>query len=447
MKKYFKKFKIRVFIQVLLICINIFLGIFLYFLYQNFLMVGISLIILLSLVYYHVKYMDQTNRNFKRFLEAINYSDFSQSFTDKNLGKSFSELSQAFTQVVEKFQKARADKEKSFRYMNTIVQYINNGLISFDQEGNVDFINRAAKKILNISFLKNIQSFKTKNPSLYQLMEKIRHGEKLVKKISINNDTKQMAFSGFEFKVGDKNLKLLSIQDIHNLLEDKELEAWQKLIRVLTHEIMNSLTPISSLSSTTFDLIQEIEVQDDKLKEKLLDIKDALNTIHKRSEGLTDFVKAYRSLTLIPKPEFQIISVSTLFSRVYKILKPKLQKQGISFEKIIDPKSLEISADPSLMEQVLINLLLNSIHALKEIRKPKIELKCFLGDSGKVVIQVIDNGSGILEKNLGKIFVPFYSTKKSSGIGLSFCKQIMKLHNGQIKVASTQNSITFSLYF
>ncbi len=447
MKKYFKKFKIRVFIQVLLICINIFLGIFLYFLYQNFLMVGISLIILLSLVYYHVKYMDQTNRNFKRFLEAINYSDFSQSFTDKNLGKSFSELSQAFTQVVEKFQKARADKEKSFRYMNTIVQYINNGLISFDQEGNVDFINRAAKKILKISFLKNIQSFKTKNPSLYQLMEKIRHGEKLVKKISINNDTKQMAFSGFEFKVGDKNLKLLSIQDIHNLLEDKELEAWQKLIRVLTHEIMNSLTPISSLSSTTFDLIQEIEVQDDKLKEKLLDIKDALNTIHKRSEGLTDFVKAYRSLTLIPKPEFQIISVSTLFSRVYKILKPKLQKQGISFEKIIDPKSLEISADPSLMEQVLINLLLNSIHALKEIRKPKIELKCFLGDSGKVVIQVIDNGSGILEKNLGKIFVPFYSTKKSSGIGLSFCKQIMKLHNGQIKVASTQNSITFSLYF
>ena len=210
---------------------------------------------------------------------------------------------------------------------------------------------------------------------------------------------------------------------------------------------MNSLTPISSLSSTTFDLIQEIEVQDDPLKEKLLDIKDALNTIHKRSEGLTDFVKAYRSMTLIPKPEFQIISVSSLFSRVHKILKPKLQEQGISFERIIDPESLEISADPSLMEQVLINLLLNSIYALKEIRKPKIELKCFLGDSGKVVIQVIDNGSGILEKNLGKIFVPFYSTKKSSGIGLSFCKQIMKLHNGQIKVASTQNSITFSLYF
>ncbi len=446
MKRYFKKFKIRVFIQVLLICINIFLGIFLYILYKNFLIVGICLILLLSLVYHHVKYIDLTNRNFKRFLEAINYSDFSQSFTDKNLGKSFSELSQAFTQVVEKFQKARAEKEKSFRYMNTIVQYINNGLISFDQEGNVDFINRAAKKILNISFLKNIQSFKTKNPTLYQLMKKIRHGEKVVKKISISNDTKQMAFSGFEFKVGDKNLKLLSIQDIHNLLEDKELEAWQKLIRVLTHEIMNSLTPISSLSSTTFDLIKEIEGQDDQIKEKLLDIKDALNTIHKRSEGLTDFVKAYRSMTLIPKPEFQIVSVSNLFSRVYKILKPKLQKQGILFEKITDPESLEISADPSLMEQVLINLLLNSIHALKEIQKPKIELKCFLGDSGKVVIQVIDNGSGILEKNLGKIFVPFYSTKKSSGIGLSFCKQIMKLHNGQIKVASTQSSVTFSLY-
>jgi len=391
--------------------------------------------------------MDQTNRNFKRFLEAINYSDFSQSFTDKNLGKSFSELSQAFTQVVEKFQKTRVEKEKSYRYLNTIVQYINNGLISFDQEGNVDFINRSAKKILKIRFLKNIQSFKNKNPALYQLMKKIRHGEKIVKKISINNDAKQMAISGFEFKVGNKNLKLLSIQDIHNLLEDKEIEAWQKLIRVLTHEIMNSLTPISSLSSTTFNLVKDIEVKDDQLKGKLLDIKDAVNTIYKRSEGLTDFVKAYRSLTLIPKPEFQIISVSSLFSRVYKILEPKLQKQGILFEKIIDPESLEISADPSLIEQVLINLIINSVHALKDTKKPIIKINSFLNDSGKVVIQVNDNGSGILDQNKGKIFVPFYSTKKSSGIGLSFCKQIMKLHNSQIKVSTSEDFTTFSLYF
>jgi len=388
--------------------------------------------------------MDQTNRNFKRFLEAINYSDFSQSFTDKNLGKSFSELSQAFTQVVEKFQKTRVEKEKSYRYLNTIVQYINNGLISFDQEGNVDFINRSAKKILKIRFLKNIQSFKNKNPALYQLMKKIRHGEKIVKKISINNDAKQMAISGFEFKVGNKNLKLLSIQDIHNLLEDKEIEAWQKLIRVLTHEIMNSLTPISSLSSTTFNLVKDIEVKDDQLKGKLLDIKDAVNTIYKRSEGLTDFVKAYRSLTLIPKPEFQIISVSSLFSRVYKILEPKLQKQGILFEKIIDPESLEISADPSLIEQVLINLIINSVHALKDTKKPIIKINSFLNDSGKVVIQVNDNGSGILDQNKGKIFVPFYSTKKSSGIGLSFCKQIMKLHNSQIKVSTSEDFTTFS---
>jgi len=447
MKRYFKNFKIRVFIHVLLICINIFLGVLLYFSYKNFFIVGICLISLLLLVYHHVKYMDQTNRNFKRFLEAINYSDFSQSFTDKNLGKSFSELSQAFTQVVEKFQKARAEKEKSYRYLNTIVQYINNGLISFDQEGNVDFINRSAKKILKIRFLRNIQSLKTKNPTLYQLMKNIRHGEKIVKNISIDNDAKQMAISGFEFKVGNKNLKLLSIQDIHNLLEDKELEAWQKLIRVLTHEIMNSLTPISSLSSTTFNLIKEIEVKDDHLKEKLLDIKDAVNTIYKRSEGLMDFVKAYRSLTLIPKPEFQLFPVSSLFSRVYKILEPKLQKQGILFERIIDPKSLEISADPSLIEQVLINLIINSVQALKETKKPIIKINSFLSDSGKVVIQVDDNGSGISDQNRGKIFVPFYSTKKSSGIGLNFCKQIMKLHNGQIKVSTSEDITSFSLHF
>ncbi len=198
--------------------------------------------------------------------------------------------------------------------MHTIVQYINNGLISYDQQGNVDFINRAGKKILNLSFLKNINSLKISHPDINELLTEIKHGDKIVKKININDDQKQMAFSVFEFRIGERNLTLLSIQDIHNVLEDKELEAWQKLIRVLTHEIMNSLTPISSLSSTTFDLIKQLDIETSGPKDNIQDIRDSLNTIHKRSEGLIDFVNAYRNLAIIPKPVLKILSVKDLIS-------------------------------------------------------------------------------------------------------------------------------------
>jgi len=391
--------------------------------------------------------MDITNRDFKRFLEAIEYSDFTQSFSDKKLGKSFLELNSAFNKVVGKFKQNKTEKEKSFRYMQTIVQYINNGLISYDQQGNVDFINRAGKKILNLSFLKNISSLKNSHPEIYELMIDIRHGDKIVKKVNINDNYKHMAFSVFEFRIGEKNLTLLSIQDIHNALEDKELEAWQKLIRVLTHEIMNSLTPISSLSSTTFDLMKQLDMEAEKSKDDIQDIKDALNTIHTRSKGLIDFVSAYRNLAIIPKPVLKILTVKELISKTLIILQNNIKENDIEIIQNIDPESLEISADGSLIEQVLINLIINAVHALKEVESPIIIINSFLSDSGKVKIQVIDNGTGISDQNKNKIFIPFYSTKKSSGIGLSLCKQIMRLHKAQIHVTTIDGLTIFTLSF
>jgi len=391
--------------------------------------------------------MDSTNRDFKRFLEAIEYSDFTQSFTDKKLGKSFLELNSAFNKVIEKFKHNRSEQEKSFRYMQTIIQHINNGLICYDQQGNVDFINRAGKKILNLSFLKKINSLKISHPDIYELIIEIRHGDKIVKKVNINDDLKQMAFSVFEFRIGERNLTLLSIQDIHNVLEEKELEAWQKLIRVLTHEIMNSLTPISSLSSTTFDLIKQLDIETTGSKNNIQDIRDALNTIHIRSEGLIDFVNAYRNLAIIPKPILNILSVKDLISNTLIILQNNIKENDIEIIQNIDPESLEISADSSLIEQVLINLVINAVQALKEAESRIIIVNSFLSDSGKVIIQVIDNGTGISDQNKSKIFIPFYSTKKSSGIGLSLCKQIMKLHKGQISVTSIDGLTTFTLGF
>ena len=447
MKNFFKTFKIKVLFQIILICINIYINIYLYFQHQNILLAAGFFIILIYQIVILLRLMDITNRDFKRFLEAIEYSDFTQSFTDKKMGKSFLELNSAFNKVVENFKQNSREKEKSFRYMQTIIQYINNGLICYDQQGNVDFINRAGKKILNLSFLKNTNSLKISHPDIYELIIEIRHGDKIVKKVNINDDLKQMAFSVFEFRIGERNLTLLSIQDIHNVLEEKELEAWQKLIRVLTHEIMNSLTPISSLSSTTFDLIKQLDIETTGSKDNIQDIRDALNTIHIRSEGLIDFVNAYRNLAIIPKPILNILSVKDLISNTLIILQNNIKENDIEIIQNIDPESLEISADSSLIEQVLINLVINAVQALKEAESPIIIVNSFLSDSGRVIIQVIDNGTGISDQNKSKIFIPFYSTKKSSGIGLSLCKQIMKLHKGQISVTSIDGLTTFTLGF
>ena len=447
MKYLFRRFRVQVLLHILSICITISAAaIAIFYLHQSWLLLPL-LGILTFQVMQLIRLMEQSNRNFIRFLEAINYSDFSQSFTDRKLGRSFSELSDAFTQVVEKFQQARAEKEKSYRYLHSIVQYIHTGLISFDQEGNVDFINRTAKKMLQLNHLKSIDSLEKKIPSLYNLMNRIRHGDKVLHEFQVGRETKQASISGFEFKVGEKNLKLISIQDVQNLLEDKELEAWQKLIRVLTHEIMNSLTPISSLSSTTRELMKGISAKNESQNQILEDISGALDTIHLRSLGLIDFVKAYRSMTLIPKPSFAILPVRDLFERVHNILAVRIQKSSIAFTMRVDPDTLEISADTTLMEQVLINLILNSIHVLEEVEDPWIRLESYLEENGRVVLQVSDNGSGIPRNNWSKIFVPFYSTKHSSGIGLSFCRQVMKLHNGQIKLVSPCNPTIFALYF
>lgn len=448
MKNYFRSFKIRVLFQIILIGLNLSVNIYLFLSpYRNLLFTAILFIVLIYQVVKLLKLMDTTNRDFTRFLEAIEYSDFTQYFSDKKMGKSFLELNTAFNQVVEKFKLATVEKEKSLRYTKTIMEYINNGLISYDQNGNVEFINKAGKKILNLPYLKNIHNLKTSHPDVYEIIENARHGNKIVKKINFNDELKYMAFSVFEFMVGERNITLLSIQDIHSVLEDKEMEAWQKLIRALTHEIMNSLTPISSLSSTTFDLMKELDLEDVKSEADVQDIKDALYTIHNRSKGLIEFVNAYRNLTIIPNPDIKLLSIKDIISNTLTILQNDFKDNNIEVSQNIDPKTLEISADPSLIEQVLINLLINAVHALKDSENPKIMINSFLSDSGRVVIQVIDNGVGISDKSKNKIFIPFYSTKKSSGIGLSLCKQIMKLHQGQINVTSIDGVTTFSLSF
>jgi signal transduction histidine kinase len=244
---------------------------------------------------------------------------------------------------------------------------------------------------------------------------------------------------------------LVAMQNIQFELEEEEMKSWQNLIRVLTHEIMNSITPIASLASTAFGLLkdnQECEVPE-TVNEVMGDVREAVDTIEKRSKGLLTFIENYRKLTRIPKPDFKIVPVKDLFERVEQLIKDQIELKSIRFATQIDPESLTITADAGLIEQVLINLCKNAVEAVDGGIRPKIKLKAETDGRGNSVIKVVDNGKGISEEVAEKIFIPFFTTKQQgSGIGLSLSRQIMRQHKGTLRVSSMPNERTvFKLRF
>jgi nitrogen fixation/metabolism regulation signal transduction histidine kinase len=449
----YKHFRLNCFIRVLFLAVTFF--IFFYLLFQTTLYSAtfIAGIIIFYQLYALIYYVEKTNRDLVRFLQSIKYGDFSQSYKESGLGSSFDALKNAFTEVSNAFRKTRGEKEEHYRYLQTVVQHVGIGLIVFKPNGDVELINTAAKRLLKVTRLKNIKSLESLSKLLVNKLFQLKPRENALVKVEDNNEMLYLSLYATEFKLRGENFTLVSLQNIHSELEEKELEAWQKLIRVLTHEIMNSITPIASLTSTINTMVGEYYEKEKTSKkpnsEALSDIQQALQTIQKRSHGLLHFVDAYRNLTLIPKPKFQIFLVKELFTRAEQLMQSNINKTGVSFEVCIEPETLELSADPELVEQVLINLLLNAFQAVDGKQNAKIELAALLNERGRTIIQVTDNGPGITEENLEKIFIPFFSTKEGgSGIGLSLSRQIMRLFKGGIGVYSEPDIKTvFTLRF
>ncbi len=438
----FKRFRVQVIMRVLLLTVSI-AGLFYLILSVKLYSAGFVVgIVIIYQVFALIRCVEKANQQLNRFFLAVRYDDFSQTFPGKEMGPPFRELAKTFDEVMEKFRRSRSEKEEQYRYLQTIVHHVGIGLIAFKTDGSVDLINTTARRLLKVASLKNLQTHHPFSRSLVNTLFSLKAGEKAL--VKIPEQDMELALHAAEFRLKDQKYTLVSMQNIQSELQEKELEAWQTLIRVLTHEIMNSMTPITSLAATVLDLLDSLKIPAETQKpinpETLTDIDDALKTIHKRSLGLTEFVTAYRNLTLIPKPKFKIFPVEELFTRVEKLLENKWIEKDIGFRWSVEPHTLELTADPGLIEQVLINLVLNAVEAMegqKDYPDPLIRLSANLDDTGKVFIRVTDNGPGIEKDALSKVFIPFFSTKKKgSGIGLSLSRQIMKLHNGSIAVHS-----------
>jgi len=398
-----------------------------------------------------LRYVTKTNRDLNRFLLSIKHSDFSQSYTHQLKGSGFDELNKAFSEVTKEFQQAKIEKEEHFRFLQTIIDHVGIALIAFNREGEVELINNAAKKLLKIPRLGNIKDIESISPGLADKLGSISPGDKDLVKFKQGDNLLQLSIYATGFILRQQQLNLVAMQNIQSELEEKEMTSWQNLIRVLTHEIMNSITPIASLASTAAGLLKdEKECQvPEELNEVITDVGHAVKTIEKRSKGLITFIDDYRKLTRIPKPDFKIVQIKDLFGRVETLMKDQFEHGGIKFQAEVDPESLTITADPALIEQVLINLCKNSVEAVADIARPKIKLKAGTDGLGNPVVKVIDNGKGIAEDVAERIFIPFFTTKpEGSGIGLSLSRQIIRLHKGTIGVASTPNERTvFKLRF
>jgi two-component system, NtrC family, nitrogen regulation sensor histidine kinase NtrY len=387
-----------------------------------------------------IRFVYRTNRDLLRLFNSLEHGDFAVTFQQGFRDKSFRDLEDSFNRIVEVYKKVKIEKEAQYHLINRIVNNVNAGILALDAEDKISLMNPAFEKIAGLKEIKTWDAMKSASPELCSAVVKLgTHGRKLIE-LKSGDDNRIISIDVTSTTLLDVKHRIVIIQDINNEIEQKEFEAWNKLIRILTHEIMNSVTPISSLTETTRMLLEDGNGHPKKTSElkdeTISDILFSLKTIEKRTNGMLDFADAYRTFSRVPQPVLAPVNVSELIDSVARLMHEQLSRKNIHLDVFSSTDVTSIQIDRGLIEQVLINLLTNSIHALHHRDQPRIRIAS-QHEPGKLVIEVNDNGHGIPEKELSHIFVPFYSTRKEgSGIGLSLSKQIMSLHGGTIRVAS-----------
>lgn len=386
-----------------------------------------------------IRFITYTNRELAKLLMAIRYSDFSISFKGKKQGKSFQELQEAFVEIIDAFKKVSVEKEAQFKFLKVIVDHINVGIVAIKEDYEIELMNQTAADMLKVTVPNYWKQFQQLLPHFSEEISQMEDDERRLLELHIKGQSLQVSVHLTKIKILNYRYQILTFQDIKSEIEQKEIEAWHKLIRILTHEIMNSVTPITSLSETMLMLLQnedkEPKPMEELTEEDLEDLTFSLNTIQKRSEGLLHFVDDYRRLTKIKQLELEKMRVKGLIEDMANLLKMEFEKAGVVLHTEIR-SDFEVSIDEKLVAQVLINLLTNARHAVEGEDSPTVWLRAYYEEANKV-IEVKDNGCGIEPDKIDQIFIPFFSTKEQgSGIGLSLSKQIMKKHKGDLRVKS-----------
>jgi len=448
---FYKRFTFRLIFRLLVINLLAYL---LFYLIKNtqlwFTIIGIGLILIGAIIslYY---YINEIRSDINRFILAVKTRDHTLNFKNKATKGSFPELYESFGDILQVHKQIRLEQEAMFQLIKTILEQVPVGVIVVnntkkeDQNEEIAFFNQAASNLLGVPAYKYWHRLKQHLPAFSHEVEQIVTGGKRFLELKIQDKFIQLSTEVIPLNLYGNNYTIISFQNIKDEIEQKETEAWNRLIGVISHEILNSITPISSLSDTINGMVTDKE---NLTEDEMEDLKTALQTIKRRSSGLLDFVKDYRLIAELPTPNLELHTIGEILKHIKVLMRPFAKIKNVVLDVEQTSSRITIQLDLKLIEQVLINLITNSIYAVEETENPHITVGYRL-ENTKLYIDVTDNGKGIESGDLEKIFVPFYTTRKNgSGIGLTISRNIMKMHRGSIEVVSTSNqTTTFSLVF
>lgn len=442
---------LKIVVRVTLIMLNCMLLGFLYFKSENYvIMVHLFLLVILQ-TWLLSRFLNRINRRVYDLLESYNNDDPAVVSKFNQKDNYTKEIYSKLDSLNRKIRNTEVRLAKQLSYTKAVTDNIPGGLLTM-KDNKIELFSKSVTDLLGKNSLKSINDF-SDYPELKNVIEIIKPGEKQVVRIIIKKNIEVLSFSCSEIRTKEGKTKIISFENIKPELDEQEITSYQKLIRVLTHEMMNTISPLISANETLKTLLSNLDfAQGKEITEKDLKIiekfEKGIQLINDRTKGISFFIEKYRKLTKLPKPNMNGIKVSLLFDELIEFYRSEIEKHGISVNTEINPENLQIQIDSNLIMQVLINLFKNSIEAFESTKKPQIVLKSFLNNDSHTVISISDNGCGISDGDSNEIFIPFFSTKKEgSGIGLSLSKQIMHLHKGDIVLSRKETETEFRLIF
>ena len=398
------------------------------------------------------RFVSRTNRELARFLDAVRFADYSQRFDFDKAGSGFAELGRTFTRIIDEMRKRRTGQESEMRHLKALIEHIPVPLMTVHADDAITLQNNAARRLFGAAHVTRINDLRQFGPGFARAVDEAIPGDRELVTFTVEGAEYQLTLAATEIIIDGDRERLISLQDIQSEIDATQAEAWQDLVRVLTHEIMNSITPVTSLAQTAAELVDDVVREtgpESPIAEELEDVQSAVATVARRSDSLLQFIDSYRQISRLAPPEKKRVALAELFETVTSLAQAEWSDPGASLASNVEPSGLYVYADRDLLEPVLLNLLRNAWQATKDRDEPRIELRGRLNRRGNTVIEIEDNGHGVPEEIATKIFVPFFTTREGgSGVGLALARQVMIAHGGFIRLGTKSAAGTvFTLTF
>jgi nitrogen fixation/metabolism regulation signal transduction histidine kinase len=417
--------------------------------HSSTLLSSIALVILVAELW---RFVSRTNREVARFLDAVRFADYSQRFDFEKAGSGFADLGRTFTEIIEQLKSRRSGVESSLRHQRALVEHIPVPLLTVHPDDSLTLQNNAARRLFGAAHVTRVNDLRQFGESFTRAVDEAIPGDRELVRFAVEGVEYHLTLATTEVIIAGERERLISLQDIQSELDAMQAEAWQDLVRVLTHEIMNSITPVTSLARTASDLVDDVVDEigpDSPIAEELGDVQHAVATVARRSDSLMQFIDSYRQITRLAPPEKKRVALAGLFETVTRLAAAEWQDERVSLTSEVEPSGLYVYADRDLLEPVLLNLLRNAWQATQSVDQPAVRINGRMNRRGNTVIEIIDNGPGVPDEIANKIFVPFFTTREGgSGVGLALARQVMIAHGGFIRLGRNEGpGAVFSLTF